>query len=246
MQFARMRGDRKRDVVAVASEYAQRPAVRRQFLDVEKGDAMLRKDSLNRHKRQVAEVLVVDRVELVFRHQARQMRKLHCDHAPRRKQHFDAADEVVDVGNVRQHVVAEEDICTSMLGSDFGRGLAPEESHDGRNTLVDRAPGHVRRRFDAQHRHTAGDEMLQQVAIVAGDLHHLAGCAEREALDHHFSVASRMFDPARGIGRKVRVLGENLGRCDEFLQLDQKTLFAHIRVQWVKRLHRIQLAGTDV
>jgi hypothetical protein len=37
--------------------------MRRQFLDVEKRDAMVRKDSLNRHERQVAKVLVVDGVK---------------------------------------------------------------------------------------------------------------------------------------------------------------------------------------
>ena len=49
---------------------------------------------------------MIDRVELVLRHQTRQMGELHGDDAARLQQQLHAADEVVHVGDLGQHVVA--------------------------------------------------------------------------------------------------------------------------------------------
>jgi len=63
VQFANAPGDRQRSIFVVAALDAQGSAVRRQFLDVEKRDVMVRKNHLDRHRRQVAVVLVVDGVK---------------------------------------------------------------------------------------------------------------------------------------------------------------------------------------
>ena len=57
-------------------------------------------------KREVGEVLVIDRVPLVVLDQAHQVGELHRDHAPGLQQDLHAGHEVVEVGDVREHVVA--------------------------------------------------------------------------------------------------------------------------------------------
>ena len=76
---------------------------------------MRREHLLDRQEREIAEVLVVDRVELVLCHQPLQMRKLHRDHALRLEQALHAGDEVVQVRHVRQHIVAEHQIGLAVL-----------------------------------------------------------------------------------------------------------------------------------
>ena len=90
------------------------------------------------------------------------------------------------------------------------------------------------------------DEVLQQVPVVARNLHYPAVHTEPKPFAHLVDVAARVFDPARRIRREVRILGEDLVWSDEFLQLHQETRIAHIRMQRIERLHLLQLIGRDV
>ncbi len=95
-----------------------------ELVDVEDLEAVGPEHRPGREEREVREVLVVDRVELVARHQPRQVRELDRDHALGREHPLDAADEVVQVGDVRQHVVGDEQVRPPALGGEAGR-LAP-------------------------------------------------------------------------------------------------------------------------
>jgi hypothetical protein len=53
------------------------PPVRRNLVDVEQPQAVMREDLLDGAERQIREVLVIDRVELVLVHQLEQVRELH-------------------------------------------------------------------------------------------------------------------------------------------------------------------------
>ncbi len=48
-------------------------------------------------------------------------------------------------------------------------GFFTEEFYDGRNALLGGGGGRVRRRLDPQDGDSFRDEILQQVAVVAGD-----------------------------------------------------------------------------
>ncbi len=48
--------------------------------------------------------------------------------------------------------------------------------------------GYVDRRLNPQHGDALFHEILQQVAVVAGQFHHQAVVVEREALDHQVGV----------------------------------------------------------
>ena len=84
-------------------------------------------------------------------------------------------DEVVEVRHVREHVVAEQQVGLAALGRQRARPLDAEElaRASGCPSLGHR--GDVRRRLDAEHRHAALHEVLQQVAVVGRDLDDQAG-----------------------------------------------------------------------
>ena len=81
--------------------------MRRQLLHVEQLQTVMEEDLLHGAKAEVREVLMVDGVELVLFDEPQQVGEFHRDHARGSEQLPHPTDEVIDVGNVRQHVVAE-------------------------------------------------------------------------------------------------------------------------------------------
>jgi hypothetical protein len=111
---------------------------------------------------------------------------------------------------VGEDVAPEEEVGGLAVGHEFIRGLHTEEFHDAGNLLL--LPGDlgdVGRRLDAEDWDALGLEVLEEVAVVAGDLDHEARRIEAEACDHHFAVTARMFDPARRKAGEVGVVAEN-------------------------------------
>ena len=164
--------------------------MRRDLLNVEQHQTVRRQDPTDREQREVGEVLVVDRVELVLRDEAHEVGELHRDHAPRREQVFHPGDEVVEVGHLGQHVVTDQQVRPAPLSRDLPRGVAPEESDEGRHSLPLSFPRDVRRGLDAQSRDASADEVLQQVTVVARHFHHVAVRPEREPVHHRGDVTS--------------------------------------------------------
>src|SRR5262249_16963020 len=160
-------------------------------LDVEQHQAVVSEDPLHRREREIRKVLVIDGVELILVHQLEQMRKLHRDDAARSQQTAHPGDEIVDVGNVREDVVAEQKVRLAVVRGDRDRTLDAEEPNDGRYAFGDGDLRHVRRRLNAEARYRRLDEVLEQVAIVARDLHHLRLRAELEASNHELGIYPR-------------------------------------------------------
>ena len=82
------------------------------------------KHALRGQEREVLEVLVVDRVELVVLDQPQQVRHLDRHDALGREHHLEAGDEVVEVRHVRHHVVGGEQVRAPPLGHEL-RARAP-------------------------------------------------------------------------------------------------------------------------
>ena len=82
---------------------------------------MCGKDALGRDEREVAEVLVIDRVELILRHQAHQMRKLHRDDAALGEQQLHPAHEAVQVRHLGQDVVSDDEVGLQALADEVAR-----------------------------------------------------------------------------------------------------------------------------
>ena len=73
---------------------------------------------------------MVDRVELVLFDHAQQMRKLECRHALRLEQDAKAADEIENVGHMRQHVVGRHQIGGMAAADATLRAVGLAEKHD--------------------------------------------------------------------------------------------------------------------
>ncbi len=217
-----------------------------QLLDVEQPHPRPGEHLFDGEEAEVGEVLVVDRVELVVLDQPEQVGELHRDHAARLEQDRHAADEVVEVRHVGQHVVAQQQVGPDAVGDHLGRRRPAEELDPaGHAPLLQRHLGHVRGRLHAQHGHAAGLEVLQQVAVVGRDLHHLRLGAEPEPVDHRPDVPLGVPEPAVAEAAEVGVLGEDLGRALELLQLDQLARRADVGVERVEPLHLVQLFGLE-
>ena len=79
---------------------------------------------------------MVDRVELVPLHEADEVRELQRHDAVRLEQDLQARDEVVEVGHLGQHVVADDEVGPASLRRELpGRRLA-EELDQGRDALL--------------------------------------------------------------------------------------------------------------
>ncbi len=197
---------------------------------------MRAEDPPDRQRREVREVLVVDRVELGLLDQVQQMGELHRQDAAGSQQHLQARHEIVQRRHVREHVVADDEVGRAALGDEFPGRLLAEEADHGRDSLRLRGGGHVRGRLHPEHRHAALDEPLQQVSVVRRDLDHARAAVEAEALDHLLDVAACVLDPRVREGREVDVVLEDVLGRGELPELHQQAAAAHAGVQRETRL----------
>jgi len=186
-------------VVLVFRIDAQGPAVGRQFLGVEQGQAVSREYLAHDMEREVAEMLVVDGVELVLRHEPAQMRELHGRRAARFQEAPNPFHEVARVGRVRQHVIADDEVRGGPLPAQrIGQARAPER--DQRlDALGSRRLRDVARGLDAQAGNAPFREVVQEVPVIRSDLDHEAVRAETEPFRNHFHVIARVRQPRRRV-----------------------------------------------
>ena len=78
------------------------------------------------------------------------MREFERDDAFRFEKNFHAGDEIVDIGHVRQHIVAHQQVGLSMLTRQLSGRFAAEKSFDGRDPLFTCTRRALRGRFDSQ------------------------------------------------------------------------------------------------
>ena len=89
-------------------------------------------------------MLVVNRVELTPFDQPLEMRELECCSPRGLEQDFEAGDEIVEVGDVREDVVGRHQIGGAVLAREPPRDLRTKIGDFGRDPLADRDLGDVR------------------------------------------------------------------------------------------------------
>ena len=100
------------------------------LLDIEHLQAVMREDLGECRERVIAEVLVVDRVELIEPQQVQHVMEFERRHPGRLEQYLEAGNEVVDVRNVRDHVVGRHQVgAYAFRGECLGR-VAPKKAYD--------------------------------------------------------------------------------------------------------------------
>src|SRR5271155_4377155 len=123
------RSRRLRSVLGVAAINPQRAAVRREFFHIENPQTMSRENLLRSNQRKIRKMLMVDGIKLIFLHQAQQVRKFQSNYSPLSQQNLHAGHKTIDVGHLREHVVAEQQIRAFSLRRQFSGKLASEKLH---------------------------------------------------------------------------------------------------------------------
>ena len=97
---------------------------------------------------------------------------------------------------MRHHVVGGDQVGALALGDQaMRRARAPKNATSVWIPRSRASRGHVGGGLDAERRDAALDDVPQQVAVVAGDLHDQAVPPQPEALDRHLDVAAGVRDP---------------------------------------------------
>ncbi len=162
------------------------------------------------------------------------------------QQQLQPGDKIVEIGNMSQYVVSDEQVRPAELCGEFARHARTEEAADGGHSLGNCGGGDIGCGLDPEHRNSLGDEMLQQIAVVARDLHHQAAARDAQMGTGQFAVAPRMLNPAVGEGGEVRVLAEDVLGSNELRELHQQAVLADVGVQRIIRLHLVKLCSGDV
>lgn len=214
--------------------------MRGEFLDVGDGQAGGGQRPLRGEQREVLVVLVVDGVVLPALDQPQQVRELQRDQPGRLHQRGQPGGEPDQVRHVGVDVVAGDQVGPAVPGGQLGAGLGPQEVHLGTDPPGPRHLRDVRRRLHPEHRDAPGDEVLEQVTVVAGHLGDQAVRAESERLGHRVGVPLGVRDPGIGIGGEIGVVGENVLPRHICRQLHEQATGADPYVQRVEGLGAVQ------
>ena len=138
---------------------------------------------------------MINRVEFIAFHQAQQVGKLECQDAIWLQQDFQAFDKIVQVGNLREYVISKDQVSGASLRCELARHLRAKKTRERRHSLLDRNLGYIGCGFDSEHRYISLDEILKQVAVVAGHLNHKTLRPQPKPSHHFFTIVFRVLEP---------------------------------------------------
>ena len=169
-------------------------------------------------------MLVIDRIELHAFHQAQKVREFDREHALRLQQYLEATNEVVQLGNVREDVVRNDQVCGKPLPDQFPGQSAAEKPVDRRDTGFLRHLRDIHCGLDAKSRNFSRYEFFQKVTVVAGNFDDLAALIELVRAADLLNISLRVRHPGVGEGRKIAVIAEYRIRRFECIQLNEQAI----------------------
>src|SRR6185503_19577976 len=162
--------------------------MRRNLFDVEYSKPMLRENFFDGAERKIGEVFMIDGVELVICHDPHEVREFHRHDALWFEQYLEALHEIIEIGHMRQYVIADDEVRLPPLGRQLPCCLCTEKFYQGGNAVFDGDLGYVFCRLDAHHRNSSGHEILQQISIIARNFDDITLTAQLEAIDHQIRI----------------------------------------------------------
>ncbi len=123
--------------------------------------------------------------------------------------------------------------------------LDPEELDDGRDPALLCDGRDVCRRVDPEHADAPRQEVLEEIAVVRGDLDHAALGRELEPIHDHLDIARGVGHPGVRVRREVGVFAKELGRLDDCRQLCEPAVRAETDVERVEGLRLLHPARRD-
>ncbi len=221
-------------------EDAQRPAVDRQPFDIDNRQAMAAEEVIERGERVVAEVLVIDRIELAVVDHLLDVRRLDHRDAVLLEEDADPLHDAVEVRHMGEHIVRVHDVRALPGRRQPRRDRRVEELRDGRDAALLGDLRDVARRLDAEHGDARLPVILEQIAVVAGDLDGEARAAKAAIGDQ--PPGERLGVPEHRIGerREVEVIAEEYLRRHRLGDLHERAIGAEDEVQRVQRLRFVK------
>ena len=170
-----------------------------------------------------AVVLVIDGVEFAVVHHVAHVGDLDLDPPLGGEDRRYAGNEPVLVGDMGEDVVAQDHVCPHSVRQHPMRQLGREEVPDRGDAPLFGSGCRTGRRVDSEDRHPGLEEPLEQVAVVAGQLHHQVVLAKAQLVDQSFGVGPRVLQDLVGEGGKVGiVLVEKHSGWHCLLDLDER------------------------
>ena len=163
--------------------HAQRAAVDRDPGHVDGLQIVPPGQLIERCQRVVAQVLVIDRVEFDVVDQVLDVRRFDHHDPVVLEQRPKSLHHAVEIGHVCQDIVRMNHVGPlASVSQTLGDGCLKKLA-DGRHALLLRDPRDVACRFHAQHGNAGLHVVLQQIAVVAGNLHNQAVWPQLPLLD---------------------------------------------------------------
>src|SRR3989344_5420685 len=228
--------------VRPADEHAHRISLHAFAAHIEDLKTMRLKETFQGAHRKTGEMLVIDRVEgEIFKH-IDQVRRLEDKGTLRRKQGLHGTHQILMVVDVRDDVVADDEVCLPML---FRNALCNRFSPrfcQGRGASVVGDLGDILRRIDAQGLlHVALLKRGEEESVIRPDLNHERILAERKTLRNAFGVFGEMLRSRRTRTRsEVDIILKERIEVDYINELDQLTVLANISLKGIARLMSIR------
>ena len=234
-------------VGSVAGINPKTAAVGGKFLHIPNLEPGVLENPRHRLEREVGEMLVVDGIELILGDQTQEVRKLQRDGAARLESGFQASGEIVDVRHMGEDIVTDDQVGLATVGGQFvAKPLNKKLAEHGDSKRLGGCRGACGG-FDPKARNAGGEEVFQKVAIVRGNLDHLAGRPKAEALGDHFGVALGMLEPrGRGAGEVGVVRVEEFSGIRVILGLHKPALVADQHAERVVFFRLHQILGREV
>src|SRR6266540_971044 len=214
----------------------QRSPVQRDPLDVGDRQLVTREQAGQRRQGEVAEVLVVDGVELEPGDHLAEVGHLDDRRAALLEQHGEPRDEAVQVGHVREHVVRVDHVGALALGDELAREVDPEELRDRGDAALHRYLRDVARGLDPEHRDGRSLVVLEQVPVIARHLDREAPRPEVPLPDEAPGELLGVAEHPVGERREVEVVAEQDLRRDRLGDLHEAARRAEGEVERVARL----------
>ena len=127
---------------------------------------------------------MVNGIELLFLHQSQQMGEFHRDDTTGLKQYFHTRNKIVQVRNMREDIIADQQIRLWELLYQFVCQRLSKKPTDRFYTTLNRHFGNICSGLNTQ----AGDvlfyKVLEQITVVAGDLHHQRIRSQTKTIQH--------------------------------------------------------------
>ena len=230
----------------VSEEDPQRAAVARQLLDVHQVESLRAEDRVDRVEREVREVLVVDRVVLEVLDQLRKVGELERRRPVRaRGASATPATKSLMSGTWASTLLPRTRSAGPRSAAESCAELGAEELRDRRHAAGHRSLGDVARRLDSQHRDPLRQEVLEEVAVVRGELDDEAVSPSESLSRDLIDVAPGVLDPRVRVRREVRVLREDLLGRGELGYLREPAALADADVQRIEGLALLELLSRE-